>query len=58
MMFREVREPITGRLLFRFDPERDLIEYQERNMRVIIDLTQYRDNNVDNDPESVIISTY
>jgi len=39
--FIEVREP-QGKLLFRFDPLRDLIEIQRRGAKVLIDLRQYR----------------
>jgi len=58
-MFREVVEPHTGYLLFRFDPERDLIEIQRRGIKTLIDLGQFRDvDSIDNDGETVIISTY
>jgi hypothetical protein len=32
----------TGRLLFRFDPKRDLVQIAERRRVVVIDLAQYR----------------
>ena len=59
-VFREVREPITGKLLFRFDPERDLVEIVNRRIPVYIDLSQYRltDQALDNKDECVKISTY
>ena len=41
-MFVDVRHPYTGKLLFRFDPERDLIEIGERGKTTLIDLTPYR----------------
>ena len=41
MTFVEVREPHTKRLLFRYDPERGIIEIQERRVKTLIDLTQY-----------------
>ena len=43
-MWVEVREPNTGKLLFRFDPERDLIEVRARSGRVrsVVDLGEYR----------------
>ena len=40
--FIEVFEPATGKLLFRFDPDRDLIEIQRRHVLSIIDLKRYR----------------
>jgi hypothetical protein len=41
-MFIDVRDPQTKKLLFRFDPERDLVEIGERGRATLIDLTQYR----------------
>lgn len=41
-MFIDVREPGTSWLLFRYDPERHLIEIQRRGVRTLIDLTQYQ----------------
>lgn len=35
--FLEIREP-GGKLLFRYDPERDLIEIQRRGRKMLIDL--------------------
>lgn len=43
MSFVDVRDPHTGKILFRFDPERDLIEIQKRRERLIIDLQLYRE---------------
>jgi hypothetical protein len=40
-MFVEVREPHTGKLLFKFDPDRLLIEHVDRGLRTLVDLTQY-----------------
>lgn len=57
-MFREVVDPHTGYLLFRYDPDRELIEIQRRGVKTVVDLTQYRDDNVDNGGEPVRISTY
>ena len=34
-MLIEVREPSTNKLLFKFDPERDLIEIQRRGIRIL-----------------------
>ena len=42
MAFVDVREPHTGKMLFRFDAERDLIEIQRRQKVTLVDLTQYR----------------
>lgn len=41
MTYRDVRGP-DGRLLFRFDPDRDLIEIRDRGQMYTIDLSQYR----------------
>lgn len=40
--WHEVREPGTGWLLFRFDPERDLIEIKRRDAVTTVDLNEYR----------------
>jgi len=42
MSFIDIREPHTNRLLFRYDPERDLIEIQVRGVITVIDLSKYR----------------
>ncbi len=39
-MFIEVREPLTGKLLFRYDPERGLIEVQRRRVKTLVDLRE------------------
>lgn len=39
--FVDVREPYTGKLLFRYDPVRRLIEIQRRGELTLIDLTKY-----------------
>lgn len=41
-MFVDVRNPHTGKLLFRFDAERDLIEVQDRGVKTLVDLSEYR----------------
>ncbi len=41
MTYRDVRGP-DGRMLFRFDPDRDLIEIRDRGQMYTIDLSQYR----------------
>lgn len=40
--FVEVRDPHTGKLLFRFDAGRDLIEIQKRGKMTVVDLSQFR----------------
>ena len=42
MTFVDVREPHTHKLLFRFDPARDIIEIQQRGVKTVVDLTQYK----------------
>ena len=37
----EMRDPHTGKLLFKLDPNRWLIEIQCRGIKTLIDLTQY-----------------
>ena len=43
-MWYDVREPHTGKLLFRYCPARDIIEIQVRGVKTIVDLTQYRES--------------
>ncbi len=40
-MYRDVRGP-DGRLLFRFDPDRDLVEIRDRGQTYVIDLSPLR----------------
>jgi hypothetical protein len=40
--FVEVREPHTDKLLFKFDPHRDIIEVAQRGIKTVVDLSQYR----------------
>lgn len=40
-MYQDVRGP-DGRLLFRFDPDRDLVEIRDRGQTYVIDLSQHR----------------
>ncbi len=40
-MYQDVRGP-DGRLLFRFDPERDLVELVQRGVAYVVDLARYR----------------
>lgn len=40
--FIDILEPHTARLLFRFDPIRDIIEVQRRGVKTVVDLTKYR----------------
>lgn len=44
MSFAEVTDKKTGRLLFRYDAERDIIHYVDHRRRVdtLIDLKEYR----------------
>lgn len=39
--FVDVREPQTEKLLFRYDPNRDIIEVQRRGVKTLVDLRQY-----------------
>lgn len=41
-MWRDVKHPTTGRLLFRYDPERELIQIQDRGQKTIVDLQEFR----------------
>ena len=40
--FVDVREPQTEKLLFRYDPNRDIIEVQRRGIKTLVDLRQYQ----------------
>jgi hypothetical protein len=42
MAYVDVRQPVTKRLLFRFDPDRDIIEIVERGVKTFVDLNEYR----------------
>lgn len=39
--FVDVREPHTGKLLFRIHPKRWIIEIQTRGIKTVVDLEQY-----------------
>jgi hypothetical protein len=41
--FVDVREPQTEKLLFRYDPDRDIIEVQRRGVKTVVDLRQYQE---------------
>jgi hypothetical protein len=41
MSYIDIREPGTGKFLFKYDPERRLIQVQRRGIRTIIDLAAY-----------------
>lgn len=41
MGWLDVREPVTGKLLFRYDPERNLIEIQRRGVVTVVDLNHW-----------------
>lgn len=45
-MYQDVRGP-DGRLLFRFDPDRDLVEIRDRGQTYVIDLSQHRPQPLD-----------
>jgi hypothetical protein len=38
----DIREPRTRKLLFRYDPQRDIIEIQQRNIKTVVDLRQFK----------------
>ncbi len=42
-MFVDVRDQHTGKLLFRYDPERELVEVRVRGVTTLIDLSTYKD---------------
>jgi hypothetical protein len=46
-VWRDVREPHTGKLLFRYCPRRHIIEIQVRGVKTVVDLMQYNDDNVE-----------
>lgn len=39
--FIDVRNPHTDKLIFRYDPIRNIVEHQARGVKAIIDLNQY-----------------
>lgn len=39
--FCEVRDPVSGNLLFRYDPGRALIEIKHKKAIVLVDLAQF-----------------
>lgn len=41
MTWQDVRDA-AGKLLFRFDPQRDLVQVGERGRVIVVDLSQYR----------------
>jgi hypothetical protein len=41
IMWIDIRDA-AGKLLFRFDPGRDLVQIAERRQVVVVDLSQYR----------------
>lgn len=44
--FVDVREPHTNKLLLRYDPDRLLVEVQQRGVKTVIDLTQIKSRRV------------
>ncbi len=49
-MFVEIRDT-NGHLLCRFDPERDLLEFQHRRVKTLVDLQQHRIPSVTERPQ-------
>jgi hypothetical protein len=43
VMWIDLREPVTNRLLARFEPARDILEIKLRDVKTVIDLSQYRE---------------
>jgi hypothetical protein len=41
--FVEIREPHTGKLLARYDPNRDLLEVQRRGQKTLVDLNALKE---------------
>jgi hypothetical protein len=39
----DVRSP-DGKLLFRYDPDRDLVEWAARGRKIVVDLNAYKDS--------------
>jgi len=39
--FVDVRNPYTDKLIFRYDPVRNVVQHQERGKAIIIDLNAY-----------------
>ena len=44
MTWVPLREPGTGKLLARYDPERDIIEFQRRGIKTVVDLRQVKES--------------
>lgn len=44
MSYVEVREPGSEKLLFRFDPARDIIEVQRRGVKTLVNLREIKEN--------------
>ena len=42
MSYVPVLKPGTNKLIFKYDPIREIIEIQERGVKTVIDLTQYK----------------
>ena len=41
-MWQDVRDPDHGKLLFRYDPLRNLVQVGSRGVIHVVDLTEYR----------------
>jgi hypothetical protein len=54
--FVDVREPQTEKLLFRYSPNRDIIEVQRRGVKTLVDLRQYQENGLSREaPQRLIL---
>lgn len=42
MAYLDVRDPFSNKLLFRYDPQRELVEYKKRNLVVVVDLAELK----------------
>lgn len=49
-----VLEPNSGKLLFRYDPIRDIIEIQRRGVKTLIDLRAYQERQGERQDASIL----
>ncbi len=56
-MFQDVRDPNTGKLLFRFDPTRDLVQIKAHGDMALIDLSEYRQPVATSAAAQIVISS-
>jgi hypothetical protein len=55
-MWREIRDPSTGKLLFRLDGERKLVEIVDRGISFLVDIeSMLGETPIDNCREGVMI---